>query len=677
MIKMSTIIGIILAFIIITAALIFSAFQESTNLKRDPVTLLNRYYLLKKSNPAHAQEALVLLLQEDSNNIPALNELSNLYIKEQKVVDAIPLLEQLYQLEPHNQEHAFKLATLYVEHGDWDQALPLINTLKQQPAYEYKIYAQALVNKMASYIPYYKSNAVSAITLPTSSTERPELVELLLNYYYKLQKEDPLQAESLLQVLSILSPQNEQITLELGYLALQKKHQQQAIKLFLRAYELNPSASSALQLAYLYAGQNKKQQAAHFFLMATDSPDPQIKRSAENGLSIVTQITKPPQRAPLVQSQEQLLFDQFYLLKKHNDTAAWQLIQRIIKLNPHNRNALKEGGYLATKLHHRNQAIVYFSRAYELSYEAEVAMQLGYLYDLPDRPIVISTDKYWAYHYFHLATYTDNKKLELQAQNAMTNLSGLQTKVLPEPFFTELFFDPFTQSRFGLTVRPIVGRLGIEQHNRWQSKTYFVFRRTQDNKSINAGQIPQIYEDNVQILGIGQQITPIASFPLIAFIEGGRAYDLVFRNRNRWRDDLRGGLMYYNEFGARPAYFEHFVALCTYYSTLYGDVTYFSRYNNNVIGNIKTHQGLRLAQYRSSMLNVYVTARIIEDTNRDFFNNIAEIGPGIGFIPSNRYKVEIRFEHINGRYLPVRGSTNPYGKTYTNNIVQLFFYMKL
>ena len=469
--------------------------------------------------------------------------------------------------------------------------------------------------------------------------------------------------------------------LELGYSALQQRQEKDAILYFLQAYNLSHNPEVALQLAYLYAGEKKEKTAVSFFLIASSSSNQHIAQLAAKAYLVVQQAINTPSNSfvknAAPKSQVNNLLDEFYLLKRHHSKAAYQLIQRIINQYPDNLLALKEGGYLAIKLNYRNDAITYFTKAYYLAYEPEIALQLAYLYDLPNGRHALSTDKYWSYHFFNLATHTTNKQRELQAQNAMTNLSGQQTKVMPEPYFSEFFFDPFSQTRFGLTINPMVWRLGIEQDNQWQAKTYFVFRRTQDNKSRQAGQVPQIYEDGVQILGIGEQITPISSLPLVAFIEGGRAYDLFYRNRDRWRNDLRAGLMYYNEYGSRPAYFSHATANFNYYSTVYGDATYFSRYQNNVIANLKTHQGLRLMQYHSSMLNVYLTGRVIQDTNRDFYNNIAELGPGIGFIPSNRYKVELRFEHINGMYLPVKNSTNPYGKYYINNTIQLFLYIKL
>ncbi len=263
--------------------------------------------------------------------------------------------------------------------------------------------------------------------------------------------------------------------------------------------------------------------------------------------------------------------------------------------------SLKQAGYLAIKKNCSYLAIDRFTKAYALSQDPNIAMQLGYLYDQVN-------NKPEAYRFFQLASRSSDKSLAFQANNAMTNLSGLQTKGLPTPYFSEVFFNPFTESRFGLTVRPFIARLGVEQNNILQTKQYVFFRRTDDNRSVNLGQISQIYEDNVQITGLGGQITPIPGFPLVGFLEAGEAYDLVYRDRERWRGDFRSGLMYYNEFGARPAYFDQLTFSTKYYSDLYGEATYFTRYRN-VIAGVKTHQGIRLLQYHSAMVNLYATGR--------------------------------------------------------------------
>lgn len=675
MFKINKIIFLLITVFCILAALVFLAFNEAKILRRDPSVLMNRYYLLKQKNPDAAENALSVILRQDASYLPALNELSQIYIRKKNTKAALPLLEQLHAEFPDDPKYTQQLAYLYYDNGNWQQARSLFAQLVKETSPGFKQEALVMLDKMASYFPYYRTYALADLKNVKQQSSSSRVVPILLDYYYKIKKDTPVQAKNLLALLDLLSQDNPLIHEEMGYIALQKGDQDQAISYFSRAYDETASPQLALQLAYLYMNKTNHEKAASLFLLASSSNDPRIRNAAFRGYDVANMnghigLTNELTAQKSMASEDTLLLDQYFALKKHNTDMAWVLIQQIIKKYPNNIMALKEGGFLAIDKGHRAKAITYFTKAYELTWQPDLAMQLGYLYDQ-------TPNKALAYRYFIQATRTKDKNLELRAQNAMTNLAGLQTKALPPPYFGELFFDPFSQSRFGLTVRPLVARLGIENNNKLQTKEYLVFRQTEDNKSESLGQLPQIYEDNVRIIGGGLQITPIKNFPVVGFVEAGMAYDLVYRDRDRWRGDLRGGLMYYNEFGKIPAYFNELKIGTDYYSTLYGDITYFSRYDNNVIGTLKTHQGIRLAQYKSSMLNLYLSGRVIEDTRREFFNNIAEIGPGIGFIPSNRFRVQLRYEHLKGIYLPAGGSFNPYGKYYTNNIVQLFVYAKI
>lgn len=664
--------------------LFFCARQQSRTLVRDPEVLLNKYYLFREKNPEEAKKALLIILKQSADNIPALRELSQFYISQNQPEKALPYLQHLHQLLNNDQHISLELANHYFEMGDWQQSSQILEELKGFADLKTRIEAQKSLNQMASYVPYFHSNAQESVPIIAPQESTPYMATLLHNLYYQRQKQNPDGNEDLLQLIHLLDPDNNVVLQELGYEALRHSQNEQAIEFFSAAYQQKPNESLALQLAYLYFNEHDNKQAAHYFLLAARSSDPKIK---ENALRAYAYVTQPESQSvlagntsiqninpPKAMSREQILMDHFYALKRANSASSWPLIQEIIKAYPMNELALKEGGYLAIDKKQRFVAIEYFTRAFDISHDPLLAMQLAYLYDYE----IPSINKYMSYEFFKYATKSPDKELALRAQNSMTNLSGQQTKFLLPPYFSEVFFDPFSQSRFGLTVRPLIIRAGLEEFNKWQTKQYAYFRRTDDNKSASLGQIPQIYEDNVQILGIGFQVTPIPQIPIVAFAEGGGAYDLIYRNRERWRGDIRGGLMYYQEFGARPAYFDKWTVKPKYYSYAYADSIYFSRYKNNVISSVRTHQGVRAAQYRSTMLNLYVAGHAIVDTRREFFNNIAEIGPGIGFIPSNRYKVEIRFEALRGMYLPVGGSSfNPYGKYYSNRIVQLFFYVKM
>ena len=333
--------------------------------------------------------------------------------------------------------------------------------------------------------------------------------------------------------------------------------------------------------------------------------------------------------------------------------------------------ALKQAGAVALQQGDNAGALRAYLRAYQLKVDPEVALQLAYCYHQ------LKLDRL-AFHYFHEVIRQDHGALALSAENALTRLVGLQTKAFSPPYYGEWFSLPFTQSRFsGLTVSQFIGRLGVEQDNRWQTKEYFFIRRTADNKSKNLGQLSQIYQDNLQLTGLGVQSVPIAGIPIMLFGEMAAAYDLIYQQRQYWRSDFRGGVIYFQLFGFQPAYFNALRIQPDYYCYFFADITYFSRYHNNVIGLFRTHQGIHLLQYKSSMLNVYVRGILSEDTRRIFSNNFTEIGPGFSIIPSNRWNLEFCFEYSKGMYLPAGRVYNPYSKYYSNALARALFYVRV
>ena len=528
---------------------------------------------------------------------------------------------------------------------------------------------------------------------------------VLMNKYYQFKNDNPEAARKSLLIILKQDDSYLPALIEYSQWSIRDNNTQQAIHSLERLHELLPeNYTYTFQLGYLYYMNGEWQKSQLIYIRLLEHVTGVLKVKAQQALNAMASYlpyyqyhanvemfvvasntaSKPTNLAPLkyvqplsvnkgwndATKQISLQMNHYYALKAKDQNSAQHFIKIVIKKHPNNVQALKEAGFLAIAQGHQIEAINYFSRAYNLTYQPEIAMQLAYLYDqINDKPM--------AFQYLKLAAQSHDKNLSLSAENAMTNLRGLQTKALPRPYYSEIFFDPFYESRFGLTVVPFIWRLGFEQDNRFQTKEYVFLRRTQDNRSANFGQISQIYEDNVQITGVGGQIAPFKRLPIIGYVEVGAAYDLLYQNRNRWRGDLRGGLMYYQDFGKRPAYFDTLKIGHDYYSDWYADATYFSRYNNNIIGLIKTHQGIRLLQYKSSMLNLYMTGRVFGDTRREFFNNYAEVGPGISFIPSNRFNLELRFEHVDGVYLPAGASFNPYGKHYTSQYAQLLFYVKI
>ncbi len=553
----------LLVFIIFTVVILaIFAVHQSSNFRRDPEVLMNKYYHYKLKDPEAARKALEIILTQDRNDIPAMIELSQWLLEKQNYHEAIALLERIHQRIPGMSVYTYQLAYAYYQEGRWRKAKALFQeAMLNEPLYFWREKARLGIDAMSSYVPFYQdeANINGLSSVAQSSTTAPE-------------------------IKSIQRP---------------------------------------------------------------DKTPPRL--NAIRGL------------------------DKFYALRHANKKRAFYEIQYYLQQHPMDTTALKEAAFLAIELHQKALAIDYLTRAYAITHDSQLAMQLAYLYNESQQNKI-------AYRYFQWATYPPTTRAtELTAENAMTTLRGQQTKLLAPPYFGEFFAMPFTQTRFGLTVTQFIERLGVEQSNAWRTREYIFSQTTDDNQSKAArlGQISQIFEDDVQIIGVGAQMSPLKNVPLFLYGEMGAAYDLVYRDRPRWRSDFRGGYMYYQEAGKPHAYYTEPRWSLDYYSLYYNDLTYFSRYQNNVIGVAKSHQGIHLLQYKSSVVNLYARGIVVYDVQRLFYNNYAEIGPGIGFIPSNRYNLEVRYDLIRGAYLPAGAVPNPYGKYYNNQLLQLLLYVKI
>ncbi|MDF1684905.1 MAG: hypothetical protein P1U36_09675 [Legionellaceae bacterium] len=508
---------------------------------------------------------------------------------------------------------------------------------------------------------------------------------VLMNVYYQKKTSNPQVAR---QALELILKQNKNHILalvELSQWLVKEKDFMGAMPYVERLHQQLPDNQKyTFQLAYLYYKAGLWERAKPLFLTLASDPLSSWSRPAQAALRAMTSYI--PNYKDWVDAKffypawsssheghetEEDELDVFYRLRKKDPTAARVYIESINHTHPKRVQALKEAGFLAIEEGRIEEAVEIFTRVYAMTQDPAEAMQIGYLYSG-----LYENRK--AYHYFNLATASRDPKISWLAQDAMTRFAGQQTKAFPKPYYGEIFAMPFTQNRFGITVTQFIGRLGVELDLPMRPRVYTYTRRTQDNRANDLGELTQLFEDNVWVTGVGGQAFPFKHLPLFIYVEAGAALDLYDRARERWRPDLRAGFMYYQEVGARPSYFTKPTYSTNYYAIWYAEMTYFSRYDNNVIASVRTHQGIRLFQYKSSMVNLFVRGRVIEDTLRDFYNNFAELGPGLAIIPSNRYNFEIHLDYINGMYLPAGGRQhNPYNKYYSNKRALLQFYAKI
>lgn len=323
------------------------------------------------------------------------------------------------------------------------------------------------------------------------------------------------------------------------------------------------------------------------------------------------------------------------------------------------------------------QALSYLEQAKKIdNNDAQINMQYAYILDSLNR----KREAYWQ---FASLADSQNSQFSLKANQAMSNLSGLQTKLLPNSWFIDFYFAPIYFSRFDLFVYPFQFRIGKKLGNKKQAEIYLGNRTTWDSKSgaESAPFLPEIYSDNVSIFSIGARYSLInnAYGHLQTFAELGKAYNLILSSdKKRWEDDFRTGLIYYNSWGSKIAYADKPEFIFKPVGSLYSDLTYFSRYQGNIIGFFSLKEGIRVFQYHVSDLDIYLRLRSGLDKNKDFYNNFIEVGPGIDIIPNHRYNFAMRYEYLKGFYVKRQAlDFNPYGPTYNNNLILAEFYMEI
>lgn len=510
-----------------------------------------------------------------------------------------------------------------------------------------------------------------------------------------------------------LNPDDNAIAIDLSRLYLENKQPAKAIALLqslkpianeTRANQVQHLLADAILLAKLPKATRTKQtpvpdlaQSMSPTIMVTPaalsiSKQPQQTPLFPNGLggrmtwfvpSYSQAMTTPtiPAKASLTQaashaasqrmSARDKLMNEYYQLKKNQPKLAWAKLQIILLRYPYYEQALKEAGYYALlTLKNNRLAKSYFVRVYALDPDPDIARQLGYICDN-------LRQKREAYYYFDLARSAKKLKDRLTAEIAKTNLRGMQTKFLPDPYFATLDFSPLYMSRFKLLIYPTIFHIGRIMNERFNWKLYLSYRRTNDDKSTTTNLISNIFEDDAAIIAIGTQFTPLPILPqLIALIEVGKSKDLIYRNRSRLRNDIRYGFAFYYEWG-RPAQYTFQPKLMFQFNgDIYSDAIYYNRYHD-AIGTLRIRPGFKVFRYGSTTLNIYYKSFVVEDEARLFYNNILETGPGIALTLSDRYNIILRCEMLHGQYLPAGSPTpNPYSLNYHNTLTELDTYFE-
>lgn len=672
--------GFVLLFVCIAGITIYSAMKKTRSVQRDIPTLLNFYYNYKDKNPLKAKEALDLILKQDPSNATAIHAKSNWFIQQGDTHSALIFLQNNHTLYPKDAHIELELAKLYIMLNQTAEAKPILKKLLTSESPDLKkkstVLYQAIYPQETT--PTSRINYTSFIE-PINITTKQDL-SLLYAKVQDIIKLQPDSARNYLHLIISMAPNDQEAYVKLGYLELQQNNSDVALHYFLKAFSIKADPQLAVQIGYIYAKKRDKVQAMFFFNYGAAHGNLVLKQQSQKALAFLKKNaveTEPNKGSNKTLSPEDKLWNLFYQNKLNHPAIALKAINSLLKMLPNDVRTLKEAAYFAMAQKNSTRAIALWNQAYNLERNPEYALSIAYLYDTQN-------NKPKAFHFFDLASKTMDMSIKTKAELAMTGMGGSQFQFLPKPFFAEFYSAPFYFSRFDLGVLPTITRAGITVNETHHTDAYASWRWTKDNRSgtvqglIIQNSISQIFEDNVAIYAAGLRTYLWPKIPLQTFIEIGQAEDLVYRNRAKWRSDVRGGLVYYNAWGEKPTWTAGLAFPWKWVSTLYADTIYYSRYNNNIIGTAWFRPGLRVATFQSASLDFYLANYLILDKNREFFNNVYSIGPGMAFQPSNRINIVLRLEALQGYYIPVNSPTpNPYRSKYYNNLAMVEVYFRI
>ncbi len=290
-------------------------------------------------------------------------------------------------------------------------------------------------------------------------------------------------------------------------------------------------------------------------------------------------------------------------------------------------------GYLYHRMGRDEEAIEHLAARQQLGEKDEhVALQLAYLYQA-------SGEWTRARRHFLEVSRAADPVLRERARDALAAAGiwgpGAGT------WFTDVYSAPFFHTRHDNVIVPLVVRSGPVLSTSPNLQAYGLLRGTRDTQS-SGGSLPQVYSDNVLVVGMGVRAA-LHPWALTLYAEGGAALPLVASNAAR--ADVRTGVYGSRSWG-RAMHAGGRAFPFRGVADLYYDVSYYSRFDHNVIGYFQARPGLRVLESGAGAVDVYGRLAAIADASGQSYNNVVEAGPGIRWSPSGTDALSLGVEYV-------------------------------
>ncbi|RCK73617.1 MAG: hypothetical protein IGBAC_0065 [Ignavibacteriae bacterium] len=343
------------------------------------------------------------------------------------------------------------------------------------------------------------------------------------------------------------------------------------------------------------------------------------------------------------------LLNRAYSIISSNPKEAISLFEEAAQLAPENVSIQKQIGYLYIDENDNESALKYFKLAEQISPSDTIKLQIAYLLNALNR-----NDE--ALEYFKQIKESSDKDIRSKAQSAIIVLEA-NKPIQKFPWWGEIYTSPYYDTRFHTIFNFIQIKEGYYlTHNKLIS-LLATLQVTSDTKSRRGseGQIPVIFSDNAAILGAGFNFNPVLGLNFT--IQSGIGIDLIkIAGEFKIKEDFRAVITYGNGIYPEISVTEKPTFVAKPLSELYSSFGYYSRYKNS-IGYASVKGGLRFLEFRRSALDFYLRLNFALDTERQFYNNIIELGSGIKLIPDHLWGLSFLAEFNRGKYLIIPPTT--------------------
>ena len=491
-------------------------------------------------------------------------------------------------------------------------------------------------------------------------------VQAQLNQAYALLRAEKLQ-EAAGQFERVLErdPANRTARLELAYLYARLERWQDAVRCFGSVSKEEPE-NARLRMDYGYALERigaSEQAEAEFQAVAEQSGEFQAHAQA----AVAALRARRAEAKAL--ARDAAMNRGYAELRAGNAAAGRRAFEQALAEDPANVTILKQLGYLALQENNVALAAQKFEAARAVAPQDQaLALELGYLYERMDRAVQ-------AEEAFVAAAESQDARTRGQAEGALRNLrltrlSRVYLDVFASPLYSTRFSNAIAQFQAQLHWRPLVDV---------PVSFYLGTRITHDSRS-RGGQLPAIFSDNAALFGAGVSFRP-RRMHFSLFAEANVAINLTqsaVRNRAA-EPDYRAGLLYYRRWDGRfYGPLGLLAAVQARGERLFTDVdaslAYYSRYAHNGIAYLQVREGLHVGDWGPSRFWGYSKLNLVKDTNRDFYNNLGEIGAGVEWRPTRELNLSLRPEYLHGIYYGIEGrDANPFRSQYNDFRLTLLF----